>query len=161
MLRHPHLPPTVRPSRGIALVVMVALGAMVATCSSSPSGSTASTTPHAIGGAYLTRSGTGATTTAAVALPAKWTAAWKFDCDQSGGGKSFVLTAIDHGSSRTVITDQTGLGGGGQKPYSKSGEYRFAIKTACSWNVSAKPTPRSTQQLAATTPKSSTTTARR
>ena len=37
-----------------------------------------------------------------------------------------MFTAIDHGSSRTVVTDQTGLGGGGQKPYTKSGEYRFA-----------------------------------
>jgi hypothetical protein len=143
-----------------AAVFAVALGSLLAACSSSPTTSSTSTTAT-VRAVYLDKSGAGNSSIAAVTLPAKWTAAWRFICDQTPGSKSFVLTATDHGGSPTVVTNQTGLGGGGQKPYTKSGAYSFQIKTACVWKLSVKPTPKtashSTTATTATTASTATT----
>jgi hypothetical protein len=39
------------------------------------------------------------------------------------------------------LTDQTGLGGGGQKPFTRSGRYGFAINTSCGWDLTVESTP--------------------
>ncbi len=139
-----------------AAAAAVALGFLLAACSSSPSATTSTTA--SVRAVYLDKSGTGSKSIPAVTLPAKWTAAWRFICGQSPGGKTFVLTTTDHGGSPTVVTNQTGLGGGGQKPYAKSGNYSFQIKTACVWKLSVKPTPKTTPHSTTATTKAPTTT---
>ncbi len=139
-----------------AAAVAVALGFLLAACSSSPSAATSTTA--SVRAVYLDKSGTGSKSIPAVTLPGKWTAAWRFICGQSPGGKTFVLTTTDHGGSPTVVTNQTGLGGGGQKPYTKSGNYSFQIKTACVWKLSVKPTPKTTPHSTTATTKVPTTT---
>lgn len=148
-----------RRAAGAAAVFAIALGSMLAACSSSPTASSPSTTAS-VRAVYLDKSGTGNSSIGAVTLPAKWTATWRFICDQSHGGESFVLTTTDHGGSPTVVTNQTGLGGGGQKPYTKSGNYSFQIKTACVWKLSVKPTPKTVPPTTTPTSRQPTTTAK-
>jgi hypothetical protein len=39
------------------------------------------------------------------------------------------------------MTNQTGLGGSGHKPFTKSGNYSFVVKTSCGWKVVVGTTP--------------------
>ena len=84
---------------------------------------------------YLQKAGTGSKVLSTVALPAKWYLIWRFDCGVKRG--TFVLTSTKTGQSALSVADQTGLGGGGQRPYTKAGTYKFAMKTTCSWKVTA------------------------
>lgn len=92
---------------------------------------------------YVVETGTGNKTLPSVTLPASWTVNWSFDCQDSPTKKTFVLTSTKVGAHAATVTDQTGLGGGGNKPYAVPGKYHFAIATACGWKVSvaSKPTP--------------------
>ena len=88
---------------------------------------------------YLQKSGTGNKVLSSVTLPAKWYLIWRFDCGVKRG--NFQLTSTKTGQSSLSVADQTGLGGGGQRPYTKAGTYKFAMKTACSWKVTAASSP--------------------
>jgi hypothetical protein len=89
---------------------------------------------------YLQQSGKGNKVLRSVALPSKWYQTWRFDCGTKKG--DFVLTSTRKGqSSLTVARQGPGLGGGGQQPYKKAGTYKFAVKTTCSWTVSASASP--------------------
>jgi len=84
---------------------------------------------------YLQQSGTGSKNLRAVALPSKWYLVWKFNCGAKK--ESFSLTSTKQGQSALAVARQTGLGGGGQRPFTKSGTYKFAIRTICAWQLSA------------------------
>jgi hypothetical protein len=91
---------------------------------------------------YLKQSGTGSKALRSVALPSKWYLIWKFDCGAKKG--TFVLSSTRKGDTADFINGtkgQTGLGGGGQLPFKKSGTYGFAMKTSCSWTVDAASGP--------------------
>lgn len=152
--------PSVRSRRQIAAAVSaVALATTMAACSSSSSGSTTSTTATANTRAvYVNKSGLGNGSISTVTLPKNWTLTWKFVCDQTGGAKPFVLSVTAQGGTRTVVTNQTGLGGGGHKPYTSSGDYSFQVQTPCTWNVTVKPTPATVLPNAKTTAPSTTAT---
>jgi len=65
-----------------------------------------------------------------------------------------VLTSTRQGGSPVQQTKQTGLGGGGQKPFSASGKYSFAVTTTCTWTISAGPIPKvATSTTTTTAPK--------
>ncbi len=83
---------------------------------------------------YLQKAGTGNRVLSSVALPSKWYLLWTFDCGSKRG--TFKLTSTRKGQPSLVVYDQMGLGGGGQRPFTRSGTYRFAMKTTCSWKVS-------------------------
>jgi hypothetical protein len=83
---------------------------------------------------YLQKAGTGNRVLSSVALPSKWYLLWTFDCGSKRG--TFKLTSTRKGQPSLVVYDQIGLGGGGQRPFTKAGTYRFAMKTVCSWKVS-------------------------
>ena len=75
-------------------------------------------------------------------LPSKWYLTWKFDCGAKKG--TFVLTSTRQGKSSLDVNGskgQTGLGGGGQQPFTKAGTYKFAMKTTCTWKVTASSGP--------------------
>jgi hypothetical protein len=82
---------------------------------------------------YLQKSGTGNEVLSSVALPSKWYLIWRFDCGVKRG--TYVLTSTKKGQPSITVANQTGLGGGGQRPFTKSGAYSFAMKTTCSWKV--------------------------
>ena len=91
---------------------------------------------------YLRRSGTGDKAFASVALPSKWTVTWRFDCQNLPKARgTFVLSSAKQGRARFNLTVQTGLGGGGQRPFTAAGRYSFAIKTSCGWDLTAATTP--------------------
>jgi hypothetical protein len=52
-----------------------------------------------------------------------------------------VLSSTEQGRSADKLTDQTGLGGGGQKPFMQSGRYSFGVNTSCGWTVTVESTP--------------------
>ena len=91
---------------------------------------------------YLQQSGTGNKALHPVALPSKWYLTWKFNCGAKKG--TFILTSSRQGKSSVFVNGskgQTGLGGGGQQPYTKSGTYKYAIRTTCGWKVTASSGP--------------------
>ena len=91
---------------------------------------------------YLQQSGKDSKTLRSVVLPSKWYLIWKFDCGAKKG--TFVLSSTRKGDTADFINGtkgQTGLGGGGQLPFKKSGTYGFAMKTSCSWTVDAASGP--------------------
>ena len=91
---------------------------------------------------YLQRSGTGNRALPAVSLPAKWTVIWRFDCQNAAKQRgTFVLRSSEQGHWAVKLTDQTGLGGGGQKPFTTAGRYGFGINTACGWDLTVESTP--------------------
>jgi hypothetical protein len=89
---------------------------------------------------YLKDAGTGNKALGPVTLPATWTITWSFDCGTLPKG-TFVLTSADTAAAPVTLTNQTGLGGGGHKPFSTGGSYRFAVTTTCHWTVTVGPTP--------------------
>jgi hypothetical protein len=67
---------------------------------------------------------------------------WRFDCQNLAKQRgTFVLSSTAQGASPVKLTDQTGLGGGGQKPFTRSGRYGFAINTSCGWDLTVESTP--------------------
>ena len=122
--------------------VLAALAVTFAACSSN---STASTTDSSIH-----QSGTGSKTISSVDLPKKWSVTWKFNCTNPISARRFVLSASNGGGSPIGITDQTGLGGGGTKVYSRTGTFDFTITTSCTWNLSVGP-PSSSSATTSTT----------
>jgi len=133
-----------RPARTLASAATMSLVlALFGACSSGSSSSTApkspstSTTPKA----FLKKSGTGNEALPAVLISAKWTVTWKFNCQHPVRKASFALSAIKQGAAPLAVTNQTGLGGGGQMPFKDGGTYSFDVKTSCSWNVDVATTP--------------------
>ena len=82
---------------------------------------------------YLQKSGKGNEVLSSVVLPSKWYLIWRFDCGVKRG--TYVLSSTKEGQPSITVANQTGLGGGGQRPFTKSGAYKFAMKTTCSWKV--------------------------
>jgi hypothetical protein len=91
----------------------------------------------------LGKSGTGDEALGSVALPAGWTVSWGFQCPDSKKG-TFVLTETAAGAKAVTVTNQTGLGGNGHKPYTTSGTYSFAVTTTCGWQVNVGSTATAT-----------------
>ena len=85
----------------------------------------------------------GSKTLRSVTLPSKWYLTWTFDCGAKKG--TFLLTSTRQGSKSSVDVNsakgQTGLGGGGQRPFARAGTYKFAVATICSWKVTASSAP--------------------
>jgi hypothetical protein len=91
---------------------------------------------------YMQRSGTGNRELAPMMVPSKSTVVWRFDCQNAPKQKgTFVLSTKEQGRSVVKLTDQTGLGGGGQKPFTQSGRYSFGINTSCGWSLTVESTP--------------------
>lgn len=128
----------------LAALLAVGGSASAATTGGSGAGvsasSSAAVTPATAVKYYLRQAGTGNKVLHAVALPSKWYLTWKFDCGSKKG--YFLLTSTRKGAKAVTVARQgPGLGGGGQLPYKKAGSYRFAVKTACAWTVSASSVP--------------------
>jgi len=123
----------IQPKR-LALLATLAAGSLALTaCGSSPSTTTVST--HPAGVPYLSRTGTGNATLPQIALPSTWTLVWRFNCTSPATRRSFLLTSTPSGGSTTQVTNQTGLEGGGYRPFHTSGNFTFAVTTTCSWQV--------------------------
>jgi len=119
--------------------LVAASSSFAATTAASSRASTMTSSSAAIVGTtapnyYLQKAGTGNRVLSSVALPSKWYLLWTFDCGSKRG--TFKLTSTRKGQPSLVVYDQIGLGGGGQRPFTKAGTYRFAMKTVCSWKVS-------------------------
>jgi hypothetical protein len=135
-----------RPARTVASAATLSLVlALFGACSSGSSPSTAPAKSHASASttpsAFLKKSGTGNEALPAVLISAKWTVTWKFNCQHPVRKASFALSAIKQGAAPLAVTNQTGLGGGGQMPFKDGGTYSFDVKTSCSWNVDVAATP--------------------
>ena len=114
----------------------------VAVCSPSSASSPSTPTNAGVLKMYMQESGTGNRLLPSVTLPSKWTVTWKFDCQNlSKKVGTFILSSTEQGRSSARLTDQTGLGGGGQRPFTVSGKYSFAITTTCGWKLTAGTTP--------------------
>ncbi len=134
---------------GVALLALLALLALTLTaCSSNSSSPTTTVSSKPV----IQQSGTGSKTLGSVTLSAKWTVTWKFNCTNPVTASRFVLTATKSSGSPISITDQTGLGGGGTKAYTKTGTFAFAVATSCSWNVLVGPTALTTSTTTTTSP---------
>ena len=91
---------------------------------------------------YMQRSGTGNKEIASMMVPPKSSVVWRFDCQNAPKQRgTFVLSSTEQGRSADKLTDQTGLGGGGQKPFMQSGRYSFGVNTSCGWTVTVESTP--------------------
>jgi hypothetical protein len=91
---------------------------------------------------YMQRSGTGNKELLPMVVPSKSTVAWRFDCQNAPKQRgTFVLSLKQQGHWAVKLTDQTGLGGGGQKPFTQAGRYGFGINTSCGWNLTVESTP--------------------
>jgi hypothetical protein len=84
---------------------------------------------------FVLQSGSGDKLLTAVKLPKAWTVDWNFRCQNPTTSRPFSLAAIDHGGSPDKVTTQTGLAGGGNKPFNEAGSYRFAVTTTCGWRL--------------------------
>ena len=131
-----------------ALAVAVFVTMLAFGCAASASAVTFSRLSHATVSAaapkiYLQQSGARSKTLRSVALPSKWYLTWTFDCGAKKG--TFLLTSTRQGSKSSVDVNsakgQTGLGGGGQRPFARAGTYKFAVATICSWKVTASSAP--------------------
>jgi hypothetical protein len=90
---------------------------------------------------FVIQSGSGDKLLAAVKLPKAWTVNWNFRCQNPTTSRPFSLTTIDHGGAPDNVTNQTGLAGGGNKPFKTAGNYRFSVTTTCGWKVTVGSTP--------------------
>jgi len=124
--------PAIRPTRAVLLAAVAAGSVLLSACSQSSS-TTVSTHPPGV--PYFSRAGTGNATLPQIALPSTWSLVWRFDCTDPSTRRSFVLTSTRSGGSTTQVTDQTGLEGGGYRPFHTAGDYTFAVTTTCSWQV--------------------------
>jgi hypothetical protein len=67
---------------------------------------------------YMQRSGTGNREISSMMVPPKSSVVWRFDSQNAPKKRgTFVLSSTEQGRSAVELTDQTGLGGGGQKPF--------------------------------------------
>ena len=134
--------------RALALPMAVAvLAGSMALCGSSSASAlprsavATSRAKPAVAKIYLHRSGRGNREIPAVALPSNWTVAWKFDCQNAPKQRgTFVLFSKHQGHSALKLTNQTGLGGGGQKPFTQAGRYGFGVNTSCGWDMTVEST---------------------
>lgn len=134
--------------------LVAASSSFAATTAASSRASTMTSSSAAIVGTtapkyYLQKAGTGNKVLSSVALPSKWYLLWTFNCGAKRG--TFKLTSTKKGQPLLAVTDQTGLGGGGQRPFTKSGTYRFAMRTTCSWKVTVASKPPSAAKSTTTT----------
>lgn len=117
----------------LSLLAVVAIGTLAASCT------TSSAPPSSVhvgaNGSFLQRSGTGDMAFPSTTLPSKWTVNWTFDCKSPTKTGMFLLSTAKNGGSAVAVTNQTGLGGSGHKPFTKSGNYAFAVRTSCDWKV--------------------------
>jgi hypothetical protein len=91
---------------------------------------------------YMQRSGTGNKEISSMMVPPKSSVVWRFDCQNAPKQRgTFVLSSTEQGRSAVKLTDQTGLGGGGQKPFMQSGRYSFGVNTSCGWTLTVESTP--------------------
>jgi hypothetical protein len=121
------------------LFAVVSIGVVFAACSAT---SAAPSSKHVTSASpYFLRSGTGDQVLPSRVLPSKWTVNWTFDCNSPTKTGTFVLSTTKDGGSAVDVTNQTGLGGSGHKPFTKSGNYGFAVKTSCGWKVAVGTTP--------------------
>ena len=91
---------------------------------------------------YMQRSGTGNREISSLMVPPKSSVVWRFDCQNAPKQKgTFVLSSKEQGQASVKLTDQTGLGGGGQKPFMQSGRYTFGVNTSCGWDLMVESTP--------------------
>ena len=75
-------------------------------------------------------------------VPPKSSVVWRFDCQNAPKQRgTFVLSSKEQGQPAVKLTDQTGLGGGGQKPFMQSGRYSFGVNTSCGWDLTVESTP--------------------
>jgi len=147
----PHLAtrPAPRWSRTVIFPMTVAVFAgSIALCGASGASAlpsspvTASLTKPAAPKIYMQRSGTGNKEIASIMVPPKSSVVWRFDCQNAPKQRgTFVLSSTEQGRSADKLTDQTGLGGGGQKPFMQSGRYSFGVNTSCGWTVTVESTP--------------------
>jgi len=156
--RRPALVALSVPGIAVLAIMAAACGSSSSTAASTSTtkatGSTvggASTTTIAVAKSYLEASGTGNKMLASVVLPAAWTVSWTFDCKTPSTTGTFLLTSAKVGGTPVNVTKQTGLGGGGHKPYSTSGSYQFAVTSACGWKVNVATTPNSPTTSSAST----------
>lgn len=91
---------------------------------------------------FVIQSGSGDRLLTAVKLPKAWTVDWNFRCQNPTTSRPFSLTTIDHSGSPANVTTQTGLAGGGNKPFKTAGSYRFAVTTTCGWKLTVGSTPK-------------------
>jgi hypothetical protein len=91
---------------------------------------------------YMQRSGTGNREIPSLMVPPKSSVVWRFDCQNAPKQRgTFVLSSKEQGQMAVKVTDQTGLGGGGQKPFRQSGRYTFGVNTSCGWDLMVESTP--------------------
>jgi hypothetical protein len=145
------------PSR-LSKIVIPAVGIVVAAIGVGACGSSSAT--HAPTAAtrkpkeFVTQSGYGDRLLTAVKLPKAWTVNWNFRCQNPTTSRPFSLATIDHGGSPDNVTTQTGLAGGGNKPFNTAGSYRFAVTTTCGWKVTVGSTPTNPKTATTVPPKS-------
>ena len=90
----------------------------------------------------MQRSGTGNRELSSMMVPPKSSVVWRFDCQNAPKQRgTFVLSSKEQGQMAVKLTDQTGLGGGGQKPFTQSGRYSFGVNTPCGWDLTVESTP--------------------
>jgi hypothetical protein len=130
------------------LAALAAGSVLLSACGSSPS---ATVTTHPAGVPYFSRAGSGNATLPQIALPSTWSLVWRFDCTDPSSRRPFVLTSTRSGGTTTQVTNQTGLEGGGYRPFHSAGEYTFAVTTSCHWQLLVGTT--GTQTIPATTTK--------
>jgi hypothetical protein len=131
------------------LVAVLAAGSvLLAACGSSPS---TTVTTHPAGVPYFSRAGSGNATLPQIALPSTWSLVWRFDCTDPSSRRPFVLTSTRSGGTTTQVTNQTGLEGGGYRPFHSAGDYTFAVTTSCHWQLLVGTT--GTQTIPTTTTK--------
>ena len=137
------LPRIVVPAVGLVLVASAVTASALpgaAGASTTKTSSTTTSTPKVK--QYLVKSGSGNKVLTAVKLPGAWTVTWNFDCQSPSTKGTFALTTSDNGGAASNVTSQTGLGGGGHKPFNnKAGKYGFTVATTCGWKVMVGATP--------------------
>jgi hypothetical protein len=91
---------------------------------------------------YMQRSGVGNRETSSTMVPPRSSILWRFDCQNAPKQRgTFVLSSKEQGQMSVRLTDQTGLGGGGQKPFARAGRYTFGVNTPCGWSLTVESTP--------------------
>ncbi len=132
-----------RASRVLLSAAIVAVSASaIAACSSSAAPPTSTSATPAAAKQYLQESGTGDKLLSAVTLPQAWTVSWTFNCQDASTSGTFSLTTTKNDGKPVSVTNQTGLGGGGHKPFTVAGKYGFAVTTTCGWKATVSSTPK-------------------
>lgn len=130
----------------LSKIVIPAVGIMLAAIGAGACGSSSATrAPTAVTTLnpkeFVAQSGSGDRLLTAVKLPKAWTVDWNFRCQNPTTSRPFSLATIGHGGRPDDVTTQTGLAGGGNKPFNTAGTYRFAVTTTCRWKVTVGSTP--------------------